>query len=131
MNGYFPVISGSVDLHLYMTNDLRGEKAMSLGWAILFNGVLGGIVFLVSWPIFMTWCCIKFGDKNTDDGFEDTCEESSTVGEHLVKDCRIWKMFAAFCTIFLWEIEIPLKYLVIYTNIRETAERSRRSDDND
>ena len=92
---------------------------MSVGWLLLINGLIGIPVFYISWFIFLFICINKYGGNNVGNAIDYTIQESDTLGDHLIGDEHgaLWKTFAYFCTFFLWEIELPLKYYVIWDSI--------------
>ena len=93
---------------------------MSFGWLILINGIIGIVIYSVTIVPFMAWLSIKYGDNNADDSLHDLREHSDTVGFQFTKGkMDMWFMIAYFVTFFLWEIEIPLKYYLIWEHAKE------------
>ena len=92
---------------------------MNFGWFLLINGIIGVIVFYGTYIPFMIWLSMKYGEQNADDGLDNVKYESDTFGEHFVKNrMDIWILFAYFATFFLWEIELPIKYFVIWQHVK-------------
>lgn len=96
---------------------------MSFGWFLMINGILGIVIFYVSFPLFMVWLCDKYGGENADEGLDHVREQSDMIGDQATGgQINLWLMLAYFLTFFLWEIEIPIKYYVIWQNVKSLNE---------
>lgn len=96
---------------------------MSIGMALLINGIIGMIVYPISVLLFRRWCYHKFGERASEDGLDDAnrlselgCDMISKGNE---KTRATLTVLNWFITIFLWEIGIPGNFYVIYMSIKK------------
>lgn len=89
---------------------------MNFGWFVIINGLIG-LVLLVPISLLSDWIIRKkYGNKVYERGMEDTLNMTQETGQQLfnTRNEKVIYVFVLICTIFLWEIEWPLKlYFVI------------------
>ena len=99
---------------------------MSIGWAIIINGIIGAILYVPAVLLFRWFCYKKFGENTSENGFQDYQKFSDDVGEDVSSGSqKRFALFGAFnwlMTIFLWELEVPFKFYLIYTAIKNRKE---------
>lgn len=96
---------------------------MSIGMALLINGIIGMIVYPISVLLFQRWCYHKFGEQASEDGFNDVTRLSKLRYDMMSKGNErtgaALRVLSWFITIFLWEIGIPVIFYVIYMSIKK------------
>lgn len=96
---------------------------MSIGMALLINGIIGMIVYPISVLLFQRWCYHKFGEQASNDGLNDAIHlselgyEAASKGNE--KTRAAIRALGMFITILLWEIGIPMDFYVIYMSIKK------------
>lgn len=96
---------------------------MSIGMALLINGIIGMIVYPISVLLFQRWCYHKFGEQASEDGLNDANRLSELGYDMMSKGNErtgaALRVLSWFITIFLWEIGIPVNFYVIYMSIKK------------
>ena len=105
---------------------------MSFGWALLMNGAIGFVVFYATYIPFRIWLNHRYGWRTVDEGLNDAKEESDMVGDYVARGrMDLWTLFACFMTFFLWEIELPMKYYMIWTHVKALEDIREQKEEED
>ena len=95
---------------------------MSIGWAIIINGIIGAIIYIPAVAIFQRLMYYKYGKDESDKGFDDAMGMSDIGYDYLSNsdDTKIPMLKAAswMITIFLWEIALPIIFTMIHDTIK-------------
>lgn len=96
---------------------------MSIGMALLINGIIGLILYPILIYGFEVFCYYKFGKDASDEGLDDAIHDSN-LGYDLMSNGDERKrsllvVLSWFISIFLWEIGMPINLYMIYIRIRK------------
>lgn len=96
---------------------------MSIGMALLINGIIGLILYPILVYGFEVFCYYKFGKDASDEGFVDA-KHDSDLGYDLMSNGDESKRtllitLSWFISIFLWEIGMSINLYMIYIRIRK------------
>ena len=96
---------------------------MSIGMALLINGIIGLILYPILVYGFVFFCYYKFGKDASDEGLVDA-KHDSDLGYDLMSNGdenkrTLLMTLSWFILIFLWEIGMPINLYLIYIRIRK------------
>ena len=92
---------------------------MSIGWALLINGIIGGLLYIPYVMVLQAICYRKFGQKNADQGLDNAVQLSETVEEQRGVSHSTSLMLNWILLIFLWEIMWPATAYMIWQAAKE------------